>query len=43
MRVAWAAARHQAKTLHGLSSSPSFRLGEVPSGSIQDPQCNMSI
>ena len=29
----------KAATPHGLSSPPSFRLGEVPSDSIQDPQC----
>ena len=43
MRVAGAAAQDQATTLHGLPSHPSFRLGEVPSDSIQDSQCNWSI
>ena len=43
VRVAGAAARDLAATLHGLRSHPSFRLGKVPSDFIQDPQCNWSI
>ena len=35
--VAGAAARDQAAALLGLPSRLSFRLGEVPSDSIQDP------
>ena len=31
----------QATTLHGFPSPPSFRLGEVPNNSTQDPQCNI--
>ena len=37
LRVAWAAARDRAATLHGPPSHPSFRLDQVPSDSIQDP------
>ena len=43
VRVAGAVAQDSAATPHGLPSPPSFRLGEVPSDSIQDPQCNRSI
>ena len=43
VRVAGAEARDQAATPHGLPSTPSFCLGEVLSGSIQDPQSNRSI
>ena len=43
VRVAGAVAQDWAATPHGLPSPPSFRLGEVPSDSIQDPQCNRSI
>ena len=38
-----AVAQDSAATPHGLPSPPSFCLGEVPSDSIQDPQCNRSI
>ena len=41
--LAGGAARDQTGTLHGIPSHSSFRLGEVPSNSIQDPQCNWSI
>ena len=41
MRVAGAAAQDEAITLHSLPSSPLFCLGEVPSNSTQDPQCNI--
>ena len=43
VRVVGVAARHYAATLHSLPTHPSFRLGEVPSDSIQDPLCNWSI
>ena len=43
MRVAGAAARDEAATLHSLPSHTSFRLGEVLSDSIQDPHCNWFI
>ena len=40
-RVAGAAAQDQATTLFGFPPLPSFRLGEVPNNSTQDPQCNI--
>ena len=41
VRVARAAAQDYATTLNGFPSIPSFRLGEVPNNSTQDPQCNI--
>ena len=41
VKVAGAAAPDKATTLHSLPSPPSFCLGEVPSNSTQNPQCNI--
>ena len=38
VRVPGVVAQDCAATPHGLPSPPSFRLGKVPSDSIQDPQ-----
>ena len=43
VRVAEAAARDYAATIHDLPSHPSFSWGEVPNNFIQDPQCIRSI
>jgi len=43
MRVAGAAAPNKTATHHGPPPLPTFRLVEVPSGSILDPQCSLPI